>query len=293
MSFENFIYKQMKRAGINKNDAQKIFMMNKDLFVRAFTHKSAGEENYDMLEAFGDKILNTALFQILYERHPDLHQGTITMAFQKAKSEEILYREGEKEGFFEHIVMSKEYKKDAVNWRDNFHNDDFSPVFSKYNIYIKALEDTVESFCGALCMAVNKWSGCRMGPGAETVYLWAKPIVEGLPFDPTDEKQTKNIKHQLKEFWDTVYAEDVYNGNKIANHMMFRFDQRSRPGKCIVHVMDPDPSVKGKRKTIGTAMGYDQNNARLQGALATFEKIKKIYNRQYQNGLKFKEQKSS
>lgn len=279
----------MKRAGIAHKRAVAIYENHKALFVQAFTHKTANSENYDMLEAFGDKILNTALFDIMWEKYPQLDQGSITPAFQKAKSEEILSLVGQQQGFFDHVVMSSEYKADCVNWRDNRHKANFSPTHENENIYHKVLEDTVESFCGALCKAVNLYSECKMGPGAEVVYNWAVPIIDNLPFDPTDSSQTRNIKQQLKEFWDTVYVEDINNGNRIGNHMMFWIDKsKARPGRKVIHATDPDPKVRGRRKIIASTIGYNDANARLEAAKLAFPLVKKLYAEAYQRGIDYK-----
>ena len=242
-----------------------------------------------MLEAYGDHVLNTALFDILWERYPDLDQGTITAAFQKAKAEEILSLEGKRCGFFEHIVASREYMEDALNWRDNCGKDNFHPVNENENVYIKLLEDTIESFCGALCKAVNKYSKCYVGTGAEIVYKWAITIIDGLPFDPTDKEQTKNIKQQLKEFWDVVYAQEVISGNKMQNNFMFIKDAiESRPGRIVMYAVDPNPNVRRDKKRISRAIGYNIDNARLEAAKIAFPIIKREYAEQYAKGLAFK-----
>lgn len=317
MDFETFILKQMKRAGVNKKNSVDIFRAYKDLFVKAFTHKSANPiDNYDMLEAFGDKIINTCLFDALQEKYPTLDQGTVTLAFQKAKSEEIFSREGVKEEFFDHIIMSPEYKHDCLIWRDLNNNPQkytiiqdsdinnnlsidsktrmkqifLNPSNDKEDIYRKVLEDTVESFCGALCKSINLWTDSRMGPGAEMVYRWALPIIEDLPFDCTNVDETRNIKQQMKEFWDTVYAQDVTEGRKMTNFMMYWHDKNnSRPGQVIMHATDPNPKQKGKRRILGSVIGPNQKYAQLYVAQLVFPMIKQYYASQYEKGLAYKQ----
>ena len=317
MDFETFILKQMKRAGVG-NDAKTIFRTNEKLFRRAFTHKSESVENYDMLEAFGDKILNACLFDIMHELYPNLNQGTITLAFQKAKSEEIFSLEGEREGFFDHIIMSDEYKHDCLIWKrleDNnikysavngnlsacldrdlqvrMKNPFLDPTHDTYNLYKKVLEDTIESFCGALCKAVNTWTGLKMGPGSQIVYDWAVPLAKNLPFDCTNTEETRNIKQQMKEFWDTVYAKDVNEKKKMTNHMMYWHDKKnSRPGQVVMHATDPNPQIRGKRPILGSVIGPNINLSRLYVAQMVFPIIKEKYAKQYEEGMNYKPSKN-
>lgn len=280
---ESFILQQLQRAGIAPVEGKKIYLRYKDIFIQSLTHKTFGDNNYEMLEAYGDKVINTSLFDILHKKYPTLDQKSITFAFHKAKSEEILYKEGEKVGFFPFIRMSDEYKAQVINWRDNFQNPDFQTNTDK-NLYIKLLEDVVESFCGAMSEAVNKYTGCFMGPGIECVYKWAIPIVENLSFDPTNVEETQNEKMQVKEFWDVVYAPLVYEqGHRNANFKMFPKDEeKSRLGQVWVNICDPVT-----RRLLGYARGYNQSDAELNAAKQIFPVIKQQYAKEFLQGQEY------
>lgn len=316
MDFNDFILKQMKRAGISHRNAEKIYAAHKDIFVQAFTHKSADPvNNYDMLEAFGDMVINGCLFDIIHTKHPELDQGTITLAFQKAKAEETLSIVGEEQDFFPHIRMSEEYKKDCLVWRDllknpvkytcftgsvdraldidkatRFTTAFIDPSNEKEDKYKKALEDTVESFCGAMCKAVNLYFETHMGTGVEAVFKWAKPIVDSLTFDCTNVLETRNIKQQMKEYWDTVYAVHVNDGRKITNQMMYWHDKKkSKPGQTVMHVTDPDPVKRGHRRILASVIGPNQKYAQLYAAQLAFPIIQKEYEYAFQKGYAFKQ----
>lgn len=282
MEFKKFIIQQMVAASINPVKAEAIYDKYTDVFLRAFTHSSYGKENYEMLEASGDHVLNNALFHLLWRKYPQLNQKSITFAFHKAKSEECLSLVGKKHDFFSHIRMSPEYRQEAINWRDNFDKPDFT-TNSDMNVYIKLLEDTVESFCGALFQTVNLYSECEMGPGTEVVYKWAIPIIEELDFDPLNIVSTQNIKQQVKEFWDVVYCKEIEGGHRNQNYLMFPKDnEKSAPGKVWVNIMDPY-----KRTKLGTRYGYNEKNAHLEASKYILPILQKKYAREYALGQEY------
>lgn len=290
MEFANFIVSQLQRAGISALEARVIYHKYKLLYFQAFTHKSfSGKYNYEMLEAYGDSVLNSCLFDILHKKFPSLNQKSMTWAFHRAKSEEILYKEGEKSGFFEFIRMGEAYKADVLNWRDNSAKSDFTAKDDK-NLYIKILEDVVESFCGALVQSVNLHSGCFMGPGMECLYRWAIPIVQTLPFNPLNVEETQNVKMQVKEFWDVVYAKQVtetdYRNN---NYKMFPKDkEKSRPGQVWVHICDPLTKT-----LLGCAYGYNESNAQLEAATKILPILKTKYEKEYFEGQQYLQQRNA
>lgn len=282
MNFQNLIITQMQTAGISLSKASDIFNKHEEIFIQAFTHSSFGGDNYEMLEASGDHVLNNALFHILWKKYPQLNQKSITFAFHKAKSEECLYRVGLQHGFFEYIRMSPEYRIEAINWRDNYERKDFT-TNSDINIYVKLLEDVVESFCGALFYAVNAYSGCMMGPGSEVVYNWAIPIVETLNFDPTNVGTTQNIKQQVKEFWDVVYSREIEDGHRNQNYLMFPKDvKKSTAGKVWVNIMDPFKHIY-----LGSRYGYNEKNAQHNACTYIFPILKEKYAREYAEGSEY------
>jgi len=282
MNFKELIIREMQAASISHAKACAIYEKHANVFLQAFTHSSFGGANYEMLEASGDHVLNNALFHILWRKYPQLNQKTITFAFHKAKSEECLYRVGAEHGFFAYIRMSPEYLQEAINWRDNYNREDFT-TNSDMNVYVKLLEDVVESFCGALFLAVNTYTECMMGPGTEVVYKWAIPIIENLNFDPLNVVSTQNIKQQVKEFWDVVYIREIENGHRNQNYLMFPKDNnKSVAGKVWVNIMDPYKKIR-----LGSRYGYNEKNAHHNASIYILPILKEKYAAEYASGQEY------
>lgn len=51
---------------------------NKDLLVRAITHRSAGSRHNERLEFLGDSILSLVIAEVLYHRFPNVSEGDMS-----------------------------------------------------------------------------------------------------------------------------------------------------------------------------------------------------------------------
>jgi len=51
---------------------------NRELLIQALSHRSSGGMNNERLEFLGDSVLNTAISTLLFERHPQFHEGALT-----------------------------------------------------------------------------------------------------------------------------------------------------------------------------------------------------------------------
>lgn len=51
---------------------------NNDLLLEALSHRSLGARNYERLEFLGDSLLGFIIANALFERHPDLDEGSLS-----------------------------------------------------------------------------------------------------------------------------------------------------------------------------------------------------------------------
>lgn len=51
---------------------------NKDLLIRAITHRSAGSRHNERLEFLGDSILSLVIAEVLYHRFPNVSEGDMS-----------------------------------------------------------------------------------------------------------------------------------------------------------------------------------------------------------------------
>jgi ribonuclease-3 len=50
----------------------------RELLVQALTHRSYGKQNNERLEFLGDSVLNLIISELLYDRYPDVDEGTLS-----------------------------------------------------------------------------------------------------------------------------------------------------------------------------------------------------------------------
>lgn len=318
-TFKDFIFANLKKAGLAKSTHEEIYQIGLPYFIEAFTHssfKSAnfkniheyrsqqftidqvqifnlkeidGMNDYNQLEFLGDKQLNTCLANILMTRWPSLRDAHLTFAFQKITSEKYLSRYAEQNGFFEHILMSPEYYKNAVLWKENKQDQVNIKTYQRgkiSNIYDKLLEDTCESFAAALVKAVDAYSGVEYGPGMNILLNWAKPLVDTIDFDPTDLSQTKAVGMVMKEMWEDMYAPQQLAKKKFkfTNYNMFIIDERQRkPGYVPIKAVDPVT-----RKVVAEAIGVSEQDAREQVSKLAVEWLRKYKMNEIEAGRQWK-----
>lgn len=61
-----------------------------DLLTTALRHRSAGEGHNERLEFLGDAALDLAVAELLYRRHPDEPEGTLSRARASLVRQETL-----------------------------------------------------------------------------------------------------------------------------------------------------------------------------------------------------------
>lgn len=318
-TFKTLILNQLKLAGVAKQAREPIYEIGFPLFREAFTHESfrssafasihdlraqrfTMEElapvnlveidampNYNQLEFLGDKELNTCLAKHILKRWPTISDRNLTFSFQIVSAEGYLAQFAEKQGFFDHIIMSPYYRTQATHWKNGQQELVDAKVYQKgqiYNIFAKLLEDTCESFSAALIGAIDKYSEMEFGPGMSFLNTWSAGIVEQIDFDPMDDDAVQAIGMRMKEMWENIYApRDI--AFKFTKHNMYRVDEANRqPGHVPVAGVDPVTA-----KVIATAIGVSEKDA--------FKKVSRLVvdwllaNRaeEIEAGKKFKEQR--
>ena len=81
--------------------------MNIDLYVTAFTHKSADPEtNYERLEFLGDSVMNFTTAKFLFEKYPAESEGFLTIMRTRLTCTVMLWEFSKKMFLDQYIMMS-------------------------------------------------------------------------------------------------------------------------------------------------------------------------------------------
>lgn len=320
-TFKDFVFGQMKAAGLKKSTWEPIYKVGFPYFQQAFTHESfkgsafhdihelrsmqfSMEElqtitslkeldnmpSYEQLEFTGDKQINVCIAQHLTEKYPGLPAGNLTFSFQKLASEKYLARFGKKQGFFEHILLSPALYNQAILFRDGLPTEidiNFFQGGKIYDIYAKLVEDCVEAFAAALCQSINLYAESPFGPGMAILYTWTQGIMQEQDFDATDIDQIKAPGIQLREAWENIYAQRKDAAKKFSNNDMFMIDQTKRkPGYVPIKAINPVT-----RKVIAETVGLTEQDAKANAAILANDYIKAHFAKELEIGKAFKMQK--
>lgn len=102
------------------------------LFVRALTHPSTGEADFQRLEFLGDRVLGLIIAGWLYERHGDDAEGKLNNRLSQLVARTTCAAIGREIGVAPHIRLGKQARDDGAVGSDN------------------VLGDVVEALIGAL-----------------------------------------------------------------------------------------------------------------------------------------------
>ncbi len=318
MSFKDFIFGEMKAAGLAKHTWEPIYTRGFLFFREAFTHKSFRSENfsdvhelramqfsmdeiqgvslkeidsyrdYNQLEFIGDKQINVCITQYLLQDYPALPAGNLTFSFQKLSSETYFARFATKRKFFDHILMSPFLYRQAVLWRDGKQTQVDARVYEgnqDYNIHDKLVEDACEAFAAALVKAVDLYSESKFGPGMAILFNWTRGIYDELDFDPMDLRQVKAPGMVMREYWEAIYAKRPDAANKFGNKSWFRIDNRRRePGYVPIQAVDP---VTGQ--VIAETIGDNDKDAKHKASVLANKYLEEHYSREIEEGRQWKQ----
>ncbi len=105
---------------------------DEELFTRALTHSSRGEDHYERLEFLGDRVLGLVTASWLYELFPDEPEGKLSRRLNALVSGETCAEIARELGVGRHIILGKQAREDGAFDSDN------------------VLGDVVEALIGAL-----------------------------------------------------------------------------------------------------------------------------------------------
>ncbi|WP_142805102.1 MULTISPECIES: ribonuclease III [Tepidiphilus] len=88
-----------------------------DLLFTALRHRSAGEGHNERLEFLGDAALDLAVAELLYRRHPDEPEGTLSRARASLVRQETLAAAALRLGLDEYLVIGEGERRVGGNRR--------------------------------------------------------------------------------------------------------------------------------------------------------------------------------
>jgi ribonuclease-3 len=94
-----------------------------DLFERALTHASFGDETYERLEFLGDRVLGLAVAHWLYELFPDEPEGQLSKRLNALVARETCAEVGRDLGIGERVRLGKQAREDGASDSDNVIGD--------------------------------------------------------------------------------------------------------------------------------------------------------------------------
>ncbi|MEO9633276.1 MAG: ribonuclease III [Parasphingorhabdus sp.] len=103
-----------------------------DLYIRATTHGSHGDNDYQRLEFLGDRVLGLVIADHLYQRYPEEPEGQLSQRLNGLVSGSVCGAVAKHIGVGEYILMGKQARDDGAR-----HS-------------IKVLGDVMESLIGAV-----------------------------------------------------------------------------------------------------------------------------------------------
>jgi ribonuclease-3 len=94
-----------------------------DLFERALTHASFGEEQYERLEFLGDRVLGLAIAAWLYESFPEEAEGKLSRRLNALVARETCAEVARELGIGDHVRLGKQAREDGASDSDNVLGD--------------------------------------------------------------------------------------------------------------------------------------------------------------------------
>ncbi|MEP3224660.1 MAG: ribonuclease III [Parasphingorhabdus sp.] len=105
---------------------------NESLYVRAFTHGSFGENDYQRLEFLGDRVLGLTIAAQLYKQYDQEPEGQLSQRLNGLVSGKICAEIADSLGVSDHLLLGKQARDDGARQS------------------AKVLGDVMESFIGAV-----------------------------------------------------------------------------------------------------------------------------------------------
>lgn len=94
-----------------------------DLFIRALTHGSTGEADYQRLEFLGDRVLGLMIADMLYDRFPDEPEGRLSHRLNSLVAGVTCAEIARKIDVMPHLRLGKQARDDGARESDNVLGD--------------------------------------------------------------------------------------------------------------------------------------------------------------------------
>lgn len=194
MDFERYIIDIFRAvAGLNRTTINKYIIPNIDLFRKAFTHPSYGEENYETLEFFGDRVVNLTNAMYIRHRFPLVNSTRwLTKIKHNLGSKDTLYYIARQVGFIDYILADEQTL-------DILHSDPERLSDTNLTKYKSILEDVFEAFAQAVVASFDRLT--YRGVGLSVAYAihkkWYAHAKLSLNID-----EVFDSKSRLKEIYD-------------------------------------------------------------------------------------------
>ena len=94
-----------------------------DLFIRALTHGSTGEADYQRLEFLGDRVLGLMIADMLYDRFPDEPEGRLSHRLNSLVAGVTCAEIARKIDVLPHLRLGKQARDDGARESDNVLGD--------------------------------------------------------------------------------------------------------------------------------------------------------------------------
>jgi ribonuclease-3 len=115
-----------------------------DLFVRALTHSSRGEDHYERLEFLGDRVLGLTVATWLFELFPDEPEGKLSRRLNTLVSGETCAEIARELGLGGQVRLGKQARDDGAADSDNVLGDLVEALIGA--LYLEAGLETAAAF---------------------------------------------------------------------------------------------------------------------------------------------------
>nr|QBK86641.1 MAG: ribonuclease III [Marseillevirus LCMAC102] len=186
--FKTFIISLLQKANLQSKTLKKYTdAKSLAIFRQAFTHKSHNPTfNYELLEFYGDTVVNFAVSQYIRKRFPEvISMKWLTKLEHNLSSKITLANLAKKAGFLPHILYDKKIVSQSETTLE----------------HLSMMEDVFEAFFGALVTIFNKSS--HRGVGYAVAYTIITSFYNTLDISLKWE-DVFDAKSRLKELYDNL-----------------------------------------------------------------------------------------
>lgn len=204
-----------------------------EMFETAFIHKSLGDRNYELYEAYGDRIIDANLYKLLIEEYGATSPNQLTILRNYFVSSTVFARFVEQLGFFSYIRS-------------------LEPLTEK------VVSDVFESFVGVLTMVADQ---IQPFSGNAYAYQFLGLVYEGENIDVENYEKYANARTRIAEvFRRYLLGKVTYQTYQMA-------DNRWR--STVVHPRANGRTLED----LGTGFGDTKNEAKEAAARNAIETI--------------------